>query len=189
MDNSFGIDKDGNTVWYQKYKKHMLESQVKLLSLWDELRIPHEPHKQLFGMTLTIISIEVNANSLTFMLPKQALDNLLQELQEFTAWPDRKRGASWTLRQWQRLAGWMNWCFDIFPTIHLAFNNVYPKIAGKDQSLMKIWVNNDVWADLKWAMGHLRNSLGVYLLSSVIWNVEDADEIIFCNACMDRLAF
>ena len=92
MDDSFGIDENGNTVWYQKYKKHMLESQVKLLSLWDELGIPHELCKQIFGMTLTIIGIKVNDNSLTFMLPKQALDDLLQELQEFMVWPDRKRG-------------------------------------------------------------------------------------------------
>jgi len=55
-------------------------NQVKLLSLWDELGIPHQPHKQLFGMRLTIIGICVNANSLTFTLPKQALDELLQEI-------------------------------------------------------------------------------------------------------------
>ena len=54
---------------------------------------------------------------------------------------------------------------------------------------MKIWVNNDVWTDLKWAMGHLCDPLGVHLLSSVTWNMEDADEIIFCDACMDGLAF
>jgi len=189
MDDSFRIDEYGNTIWYQKYEKHMPESQVKLLSLWDELGIPHELHKQLFRTTLTIIGIEVNANSLTFTLPKQALDDLLQELYEFMSWPERKRGASWTLRWWQRLAGWMNWCFNVFPTIHPALNNMYLKITGKDQSLMKIWVNNNVQTDLKWAMGHLCNSLGVHLLSSVTWNIEDTDETIFCDTCLDRLAF
>jgi len=131
----------------------------------------------------------VNANSLTFILPKQALDDLLQELQEFMAWLDRKIGVSWTLQWWQRLAGWMNWSFNVFPMICPALNNVYPKIFGKDQSLMKIWVNNDVWSDLKWAIGHLHNSLGVHLLSSVTWNAEDADETIFCDVCMDGLTF
>jgi len=85
MDNSFGINEEGNVVWYQKYERYIPESQVKLLSLWDELGIPHELHKQLFRVTPTIIGIEVNANSLTFTLPKQALDDLLQKLQEFTA--------------------------------------------------------------------------------------------------------
>jgi len=70
MDNSFGINKEGNVVWYQKYERYMLESQVKLLSLWDELGIPHEPHKQLFGATLTIIGIEVNVRAT--LTPTQA---------------------------------------------------------------------------------------------------------------------
>jgi len=98
MDDSFGIDEEGNVVWYQKYERYIPESQVKLLSLWDELGIPHEPCKQLVGATLTIIGIKVSANSLTFTLPKQALNDLLHKLQEFTAQSDRKRGASWTLQ-------------------------------------------------------------------------------------------
>jgi hypothetical protein len=100
--------------------------------IWDKLGIPHEPHKQLFRQKLTIIRIEVNTNSLTLTLPKQALDDLLQELYEFTAWSEKKKGASWTLRCWQKLAGWMNWSFNVFPMLRPALNNVYPKIAGKD---------------------------------------------------------
>jgi hypothetical protein len=42
MDNSFGIDEEGNVIWYHKYDQWMLSNQVKLLSLWDELGIPHE---------------------------------------------------------------------------------------------------------------------------------------------------
>jgi hypothetical protein len=189
MDDSFGIDEEGNKTWYPKYQKHMPTNQARLLFLWDELGIPHEPHKQLFGEKLTIIGIEVNANSLSFMLPKYALDDLLHELQEFTSWSATKRGTSRTLRRWQRLAGWMNWSFNVFPMLRPALNNVYPKIAGKDKPLMKIWVNNDVRADLNWAVTHLRTSLGIRLLSSVCWDVNDADETIFCDASMQGLAF
>jgi hypothetical protein len=74
----------------------------------------------------------------------QALHNLLEELEAFTARLVKRKGASWTLRCWQRLAGWMNWSFNVFPMICPALNNLYPKIAGKDQPLMKIWVNNEV---------------------------------------------
>jgi hypothetical protein len=189
MDNSFGIDDEGNMMWYQPYEKHMPANQVKLLSLWDELRIPHEPHKQLFGEKLTIIGIEVNANNLSFMLPKQALDDLLEELQGFTEWSVKKKGTLRTLRRWQRLAGWLNWSFNIFPMMRPALNNLYPKIAGKEQPLMKIWVNNNVCADLNWAMSHLRESLAIRLLSCVTWDAEDADETLFCDACMQGLAF
>jgi hypothetical protein len=189
MDDLFGIDNNQNMVWYHPYNRHMPRNQVQLLSLWDELGIPHEPHKQLFGQRLTIIGIEVSANSLTFTLPKQTLDDLLRELQEFTAWSEKKKGASWTLRRWQRLAGWMNWSFNVFPMLRPALNNVYPKIAGKDQPLMKIWINNAVREDLNWATSHMRDSLGIRLLSSYTWEAEDADEVVYCDACMNGLAF
>ena len=125
MDDSFRIDKEGNVVWYHKYDKHMPANQVKLLLLWDKLGIPHEPYKQLFGEKLTIIGIKVNANSLTLTLPKQALKDLLHELEEFTSLAVRKR----TLHHWQQLAGWLNWSFNVFPMICLSLNNLYLKIA------------------------------------------------------------
>jgi len=189
MDDTFGIDDDGNLVWYHKYEKHMPRNQVKLLSLWDELGIPHQPHKQVFGTTLTIIGIYVNPNNLTFMLPKQALNDLLQEIEDFACWSEKKHGATWTLRRWQRLAGWMNWSFNVFPLLKPALNRLYPKIAGKDRPLTKIWVNNAVREDLKWATHHMRTSLGINLLSSVSWDAEDADAIVYCDACMEGLAF
>ena len=89
MDDSFGIDEEENLTWYHKYKKDVLVNQVKLLSLWDELGIPHQPHKQLFGTLLTIIGIYVNPNGLIFALPKQALEELLQEIDNFTFWSEK----------------------------------------------------------------------------------------------------
>ena len=74
------IDEEGNVVWYHKYQKLMPINQVKLLTLWDKLWIPHEPHKQLFRDKLTIIGIEVNTNSLTLTLPVPVLEDLLAEL-------------------------------------------------------------------------------------------------------------
>ena len=73
MDDTFGIDEEGNVVWYHQYNKYMPRNQAKLLSLWDKLGIPHKPHQQLSRGRLTIIGIDVNANSLMFTLPTQAL--------------------------------------------------------------------------------------------------------------------
>lgn len=42
LDNSFGIDNHGSMAWYPRYGRNMPVNQVKLLSLWDELGIPHE---------------------------------------------------------------------------------------------------------------------------------------------------
>ena len=95
------ISTEGNQMWYHRYERHMPLNQVKLLSLGDKLGIPHQPHKQIFGLTLTIIGIYVNLNGLTFSLSKQALNELLQEIENFAVWSEKKHGASWTLQKWQ----------------------------------------------------------------------------------------
>lgn len=167
------------------FKEHACQpSQASVSLWWTWVYIPHEPHKQLFSTKLTIIGIEVNPNSLTFTLPMQALEDLLNELHEFMALPKSKQGASWTLQQWQD--GWtrVSMCM-----IHPALNNVYNKIMGKDQPLMNIWVNNAVHCNLRWAINHLHQSLRIRLLSSVTWKIKDADKVIFCDACMMGLAF
>jgi hypothetical protein len=45
---------------------------------------------------LTIIGISINPNSMTFTLPKQALDELLQEIKDFTFWSEQKHSTSWS---------------------------------------------------------------------------------------------
>lgn len=189
MDDSFGIDEERNMLWYHHYGKNMPTNQVKLLSLWNELGIPHEWSKQIFGNKLTAIGIEVNTNSLTLMLPSQGQQDLLEELCNFTAWSEKKKGTSQTLQRWQQLTGWLNWSFNVFPMIRPALNSLYPKIARKDKPHMTIWVNNAVHEDLTWATSHLCDSLRVRLLSLVSWDAEDADKTIFCDACPTGLAF
>ena len=54
---------------------------------------------------------------------------------------------------------------------------------------MIIWVNNIVHNNLNWATKLLQDSLGIRLLSSISWDVEDAEETVYCNACMKGLAF
>lgn len=189
MDDSFGIDEERNMLWYHHYGKNMPTNQVKLLSLWNELGIPHEWSKQIFGNKLTAIGIEVNANSLTLTLPSQGQQDLLEELCNFTAWSKKKKGTSQTLQRWQQLTGWLNWSFNVFPMIRPALNSLYPKIARKDKPHMTIWVNNAVHEDLTWATSHLHDSLRVRLLSLVSWDAEDADKTIFCDACPTGLAF
>ena len=83
----------------------------------------------------------------------------------------------------------MNWAFNVWLLLKPALNQLYPKIAGKDRPLTKIWVNNAVREDLEWAAHHMCASLGINVLSCVTWEVEDADAVIFCDACMEGLAF
>jgi hypothetical protein len=89
------------------------------------------------------------------MLPKQALGDLLQEIEDFAFWSEKKHGATWTLHRWQRLTGWMNWSFNVFSLLKPVLNCLYPKMAGKDHPLTKIWVSNAVHKDLKWVTHHM----------------------------------
>ena len=68
VDDSSGCSKEDDSLFYAPYGKFMPRDQVILLSLWDELGIPHKPHKQISGSPLTIIGISVDANELSLTL-------------------------------------------------------------------------------------------------------------------------
>jgi hypothetical protein len=110
VDDSFSWEFAGNMLWYEPYQKHLPAKQVRLLQLWDELSIPHEAPKQVFGSPLTIIGFNVDPNLMTITMPVQAYSDLLAAIREF-AHPGQRR----PLREFQRLAGWMNWALNASP--------------------------------------------------------------------------
>ena len=77
----------------------------------------------------------------------------------------------------------------MFPLLKLSMNCLYPKIAGKDCPLTKIWVNNAMHEDFNWATHHMHASFGINLLLSVSWDAEVADVTVFCDTCMEGLTF
>ena len=76
-DDSFGPDLANNLAFYPPYCKFMPSDQVKLLQLWDEINLPHKESKQIFGSMLTVIEIQVDANSLSMAMPPNALAELI----------------------------------------------------------------------------------------------------------------
>ena len=149
-DDSFRPDLANNLVFYPPYRKFMPSNQVKLLQLWDEINLPHKETKQIFGSTLTVIGIQVDANSLSMTMPPNALTELITAICDFIT---AKR--KFTLCKWQRLAGWINWSFNVFPFLRPSLNNFYTKISGKSAANKYIRINNAVRADLEWAASHL----------------------------------
>ena len=59
-------------TFYQPYGKYLLDKQTRLLLLFDELGIPHDSRKQVFGAPLTIIGFDVDPNSMTITMPPEA---------------------------------------------------------------------------------------------------------------------
>jgi hypothetical protein len=188
-DDSFSVVKASSLVEYKPFKKLMPADQVMLMDLWTELGIPFKEKKQIFGAPLTIIGIEVDPNAMTFTLPESARLDLLSGIEKFCSIPLNSRGARHTLREWQRLAGWINWGFNVYPLLRPCLNSFYAKISGKDAPNASIWVNNLIRDDLRWAANHIKSSSGVYLLRSLDWGLDDSDLTIYCDACMDGMGF
>ena len=189
-DDSFGVELARNVTFYKPYSRFMPTNQVKLLTLWDRLGIPHKEKKQLFGPNLTIIGIEVDANNLSLTLPEQNKLELIKTLEDFARAPE-KSGVRHSLKEFQHLAGWFNWALNVYPLLKPALSNVYAKMGHSkpDKPLTKLYVNNSIRSDLLWAVNHIRKLPGTRVLQSLDWDPEDADLIAYCDASLDGLGY
>jgi hypothetical protein len=183
VDDSFGVDEDDNLVLYVPYSERYPNQQTRLLKLWDELGIPHKQKKQVFGHQLVILGIEVDVDNLTFTLPSEAKEQLSKELEEWS-----KKGVRKKVKEWQQLAGWINWAFNIYPLLRPTLNNIYDKIRGKDQDA-RVWSNKTIRDDLSWAKGRVDVSSDVRLLKSCTWEINAATCVAKTGTCPKGLAF
>ena len=189
VDDSSGCNLTGDTQYYEPYKLHMPTHQTQLLLLWDELGIPHKPHKQVSGSPLVIIGIEVDPNRMTLTLPEASKLRLINELSFWASKPPKTSSGSFQLKHWQRLAGWFNWALNVFPLLRPALNNIYAKLRGKQNSTQRVYNNNTIRDDLMWAIHHIKRSDGVHLLKSLAWSAPMADFTIYCDACPEGMGF
>jgi hypothetical protein len=187
IDDNFSFDEEGNVLWYEPYGCYYPAKQTKLLELWDEIDLPHEKSKQEYAPVLRIIGFMVDPNRMRVSMDEEDRTRLLERVSEFTA--IAPGGTRRTLREFQQLAGWINWSFNVFPLLKPALSNIYAKIGGKNQTHAKIFVSKAVVQDLTWFQSHVRLSNGVYLFEDVDWDVECADVVAYSDACMSSLGF
>jgi hypothetical protein len=187
IDDVFSFEIATNLSWYEPYKKELPTKQAQLLRLWDELGIPHSPEKQSHGETLIIIGFEVNPNLLSVTMADDARLELLAHIKDFCR--TTKGGTKKTLREFQRLTGWINWSLNVFPLLKPGLSNMYAKIAGKDRAHARIMVSSAVVKDLLWLAKHIETSSGVYVFKSITWHPEEADTIVYSDASLTGLGF
>ena len=166
IDDNFSFDEEGNVMWYEPYQCYYPSKQTKLLLLWDKIGLPHDKSKQEYAPILRIIGFMVDPNLMRVSMDKEDWVRLVQRVMDFTA--TAPGGTRRTLKEFQQLAGWINWSFNVFPLLKPALSNIYTKIAGKTKSHAKIFISKAVVRDLSWFVSHVQASDGVHLF-------EDAD--------------
>jgi hypothetical protein len=183
VDDSFGVEEDGKMKFYAPYDQLFPAQQACLLELWDEIGFPHKLRKQIFGSELEVLGIVVDANLLTFSLSEESKDRLSKELLAWSVKGVRKR-----VKEWQQIAGWLNWVFNVFPLLRPSLNGVYDKLRGKGQEA-RVWANTTIREDLLWAKARLDESSGVRLFKSTMWEVDEATCVAETDACPLGFAF
>ncbi|HEV7738174.1 MAG TPA: hypothetical protein VGO47_12490, partial [Chlamydiales bacterium] len=178
VDDTFSWEFSSKTLFYPPYQTFFPWKQTKLLMLWDDLGIPHEFRKQVHGQTLTIIGFNLNTINMTLNIDPEKKAELLQAIELFCA----KTKTRHTLRDFQRLAGWINWALNAQPRLRPGLASLYSKIAGKQDPYGLIWVNCRVKRDLHWIAKNINLGTGIHLLEAIAWGPTDADLTIYTDA-------
>src|SRR6202050_5274645 len=168
VDDNFSFCHAGDLEIYEKYDAFLPSDQVQLLKLWDEIGLPHEEEKQISGSCIPIIGFEVDPNALTITMSGAKRLKLVEACTAFTI-----RGARKTLREFQRLQGWVNWALNVYPLLRPALCESYSKILGKSRPNAPIRVNNTMRRELCWFIDHVKLSNGIHMLKSVEWSPYD----------------
>jgi len=112
VDDACSWEFAGRVTFYQPYQKFLLTKQAVLLNLFDEIGVPHEEQKQVFGSPLQIIGFNVDPNTMTITMSHDARAELTTAIRTF-ANPCQRR----SLKDFQCLAGWVNWALNVFPLL------------------------------------------------------------------------
>jgi hypothetical protein len=185
MDDAYSFELEGAVTWYDGYGCFLPTKQAKLLTLWDLINLPHKREKQESGRTLTIIGFEVDANAMSITMPPQAKSDLIGYLEDFLK--GSLKGRRHELREFQRLAGWVNWSLNVFPLLKPGLSNCYAKMTGKVRPKAQLYVGKRMCEDLMWLIRHLRAAPGVFVYKTLTWEPADADLTIYCDASSDGL--
>ncbi|CUA67182.1 Dynein alpha chain, flagellar outer arm [Rhizoctonia solani] len=185
MDDYWSIERGIFPVLYKKYGDMRPHSQVQFLTLLDELGVPHDRSKQIFGECIVIIGFEVDTRAMTIRMGDIEQQELAAAILAFLDAPKRSQ----PLRKWQCILGWANWALNAIPHARPALSSAYRKIAGKTVTHAPIYLNVEVKHDLRWFVDRLRSGSGLSLIQGNSWDEAEADVTIFCDACPSGMGF
>jgi hypothetical protein len=155
-----------------------------LLTLFDDLGVPHDERKQVFSSPLQIIGFDVDPNAMTITMPATARDELVSAVHTF-ANPRQRR----SLKDFQRLAVWVNWSLNVYPLLRPALSGVYEKMRRGSHPFQKLSINNTISNELHWLATRIESSSGVSIIQSREWSRSDAQITFLCDACPTGMGY
>ncbi|KAF8553385.1 hypothetical protein OG21DRAFT_1477334 [Imleria badia] len=170
VDDSYSFEQAANMKFYTPYNKWFPAKQTDLLMLWDEIGLPHEELKQVFGDTLEVIGFIVDPNAMFVLFPESKRTELLKHIHAFAV-----AGKHWPLREFLRLAGWCNWAFNVFFLLPPGLSALYEKVSGKSNMYAGVTVNTSIVCELTWLADHVKHLPGVRLFNACTWKPSDPD--------------
>jgi hypothetical protein len=120
-------------------------------------------------------------------LKEDSKRNLVSELRSFAKYKQKR-----SLRDFEHIAGSLNWALNVCPHLRPGLSALYAKIKGKTNAKGMLWMNHSVVEELVWAAYLLERSDGVYLFKSVSWSdLPHASDVleVFCDASGSGLGF
>src|SRR5882724_4074751 len=141
MDNVFTYVTNPVLQYYPPYNTYYPSKQCCLLTLWDNIGLPHEQCKQIFDQCINIISFFVNPVDMSFSMPPNLKDAPIIAIRIFI---DTTESCRRPLVEWQCLLGWINWGLNTFPLLKPGLQSSYVKISGKSNAHASIYLNKQV---------------------------------------------
>src|SRR5882762_1368059 len=172
VDDNFGFERAEAHTFHARSGRRLPSQQARLLDLWDDIGLPYEDKKQEFGSTLRIIGFVVDPNAMTVTIPDDARAKLLSQISDFinTSGTDRCH----TLREFQALAGYANWAFNVYPLGRPGLSTLYNKIAGKTRANARIYLNSGIIRELRWLSNYIATAPPVRIFSATTWDPIEA---------------
>jgi hypothetical protein len=184
VDDAFSWEFADCITFYPPYAKFLPTKQAQLLLLFDDIGIPHEERKQFFGSPLQIIGFDVNPNTMMITMPSAARDELVLAIRTF-ANPRQHR----SLRNFQCLAGWVNWALNVYPLLRPGLSSVYEKMQRSSFPFQKLSINNTICKELSWLASHIQSSTGVHIIQSRKWSRSEAHDSFLCDTCPTGMGY
>ncbi|ORY86734.1 hypothetical protein BCR35DRAFT_264161 [Leucosporidium creatinivorum] len=191
MDDGYGIDLSGRLVahYVDGELRFLPAQQVATLAVWDEIGLPYRAKKVVSGRVVTIIGISIDLDLLTVSLSAASIADFSSRVAHFLN-PSQPHGRSPPLRAWRKIIGHASWALTVLPFSRPHLTPLYKKLSiggeKKERANAGVFTNKKVIEGLRAIVRGLEEDEPLSLLDQGLteWTEEDADVVVFTDACL-----